>query len=210
MTEPDFSGGYCLDDPKVKKFLNKISAASSEIGLHAGYYSYNNQEIINRQKGNLNKILKQNNIGCRQHFLRWKIPDAWCIQEKCGITYDTTLCFADHEGFRAGICHPFQPFDIQKNRLLNIWEIPLTIMDGTLFYYRKLSQKEVLSTVNNYMNTVKKHQGVIVLLWHNSFFDPDIYPGWAEIYEEILASSTKNNALCTGAKDILKTFTEFL
>jgi len=209
MTEPDFSGGYCLDDHKVKKAINKVSNAGAEIGLHAGYYSYNNQEIINRQKEILTKSLKHGNFGCRQHYLRWKTPDTWRIQEKCGLSYDTTLCFADHEGFRAGICHPFQPFDIKENRILDLWEIPLTIMDGSLFNYRKLSPTEGLSTVESYMNTVKKHQGILVLLWHNSFFDPEIYPGWTDIYEKILACAKKHNSLCTSAKNIIKSYTEY-
>ena len=206
MTEPDFSGGYCLDEPKVRQTINKVSAAGAEIGLHAGYYSYNNQENINRQKGNLTKILQHGNFGCRQHYLRWKTPDTWRIQEECGIIYDTTLCFADHEGFRAGICHPFQPFDIKENRILNLWEIPLTIMDGSLFNYRKLSPIEGLSTIESYIETVKKLQGLLVLLWHNSFFDSDIYPGWTDIYEKVLASTVNANGLLTNANNILNHF----
>jgi peptidoglycan/xylan/chitin deacetylase (PgdA/CDA1 family) len=206
MTEPDFSGGYCLDDPKVKKALAKISAAGAETGLHAGYYSYNNQEIINRQKETLAEVLKQNDFGCRQHYLRWRSPDTWRLQEGCGLTYDTTLCFADHEGFRAGICHPFQPFDLHENRAINIWEIPLTIMDGSLSSYRKLSPKEGLTTIESYMNTVKKYQGVMVLLWHNSFFDPDSYLGWTGIYERILSSAKNKKTLISNANTILNHF----
>jgi peptidoglycan/xylan/chitin deacetylase (PgdA/CDA1 family) len=206
MAESDYSGGYCLDNPKVKNAINKISASGAEIGLHAGYYSYNNLEVTSRQKANLTKTLKHGNFGCRQHFLRWKTPDTWRIQEKCGLSYDTTLCFADHEGFRAGICHPFQPFDISENRILNLWEIPLTIMDGSLFNYRKLSPTEGLSTVESYMNTVKKHQGILVLLWHNSFFDPDIYLGWTHIYEKILASAVNSKGLIRNADALLNYF----
>ncbi len=209
MAEPDYSGGYCLDNSKVKNAIHKVSASGAEIGLHAGYYSYNNLKVTSRQKENLTKSLKHGNYGCRQHFLRWKTPDTWRIQEKCGLNYDTTLCFADHEGFRAGICHPFQPFDIKENRILNLWEIPLTIMDGSLFNYRKLTPKEGLTTIESYINTVKRYQGVMVLLWHNSFFDPDIYPGWTDIYAEILASTATNTALCTNAENIIKLFTEY-
>jgi len=68
---------------------------------------------------------------------------------------------------------------------------------------------EGLSTVESYMNTVKKHQGILVLLWHNSFFDPEIYPGWTDIYEKILACAKKHNSLCTSAKNIIKSYTEY-
>ncbi len=206
MSGPDYSGGYCLDNSKVKNAINKVAASGAEIGLHTGYYSYNNLRITSRQKDNLTKYLKNGNFGCRQHFLRWKTPDTWRIQEKCGLIYDTTLCFADHEGFRAGICHPFRPFDIEENRILNLWEIPLTIMDGTLFNYRKLTPTEGLSTVESYIHIVKKHQGVMVLLWHNSFFDPEIYPGWTDIYKNILVCAINKNGLLASAENILKSF----
>lgn len=210
MTEPDVSGGYYLDDPKVKKALNKVLNAEAEVGLHAGYYSYNEQETINRQKENLTKNLKHGNFGCRQHFLRWKIPDTWSIQEKCGLAYDTTLCFADHEGFRAGICHPFRPFDIRENRIINLWEIPLTIMDSSLFKYRKLTPNEGLATVESYMNTVKKYQGVLVLLWHNSFFETDINKGWTGIYKKILECAINKNGLLASSKIILQSFSNIV
>lgn len=206
MTEPDYSGGYCLGNINSKNALNKVSAAGSEIALHAGYYSYNNQKIINRQKEALTKIIEQKNIGCRQHFLRWKTPDTWHLQEKCGLTYDTTLCFADQEGFRASICHPFQPFDIHENRTINIWEIPLNIMDSTLFYHRKLSPTERLATIKNYIDTTKKHNGVLVLLWHNTFFDQDIHPGWTNIYEEILVSAIRENAFLVNSGNVIKLY----
>jgi hypothetical protein len=56
------------------------------------------------------------------------------------------------------------------------------------------------------MNTVKKYGGVMVLLWHNSFFDPDSYPGWTNIYENILAFAMQKGALLTNAGDILKIY----
>jgi hypothetical protein len=74
------------------------------------------------------------------------------------------------------------------------------------FNYRKLSPTEGLSTVESYMNTVKKHQGILVLLWHNSFFDPDIYPGWTRIYEKILASAENSKGLIRNADALLNYF----
>jgi len=206
MTEPDFfSGGYWLDDPWVKRARRKVGEYSAEIGLHAGYYSYNTYEILKRQKTKLSEINIEH-PGCRQHYLRWKTPDTWLLQEKCGIIYDTTLCFADHEGFRSGICHPFQPFDLINNRTINIWEIPLTIMDCTLSQYRGLSPVEGLKVIKNYIDIVKKHSGVIVILWHNTFFDSDLFPGWPNTYEKVLEYSTQKGGSILNAKELLTCF----
>ena len=206
MTEPDYSGGYQLNSKKTLKIIERLKAANAEVGLHSGYYSYNNLGVFQEQKNNFTSTVNEKSPGCRQHFLRWKTPDTWRIQEKCGIAYDATLCYADYEGFRAGICHPFQPFDLLENRILNIWEIPLTIMDGTLSNYRNVAPIEGLSIVESYIETVKKYGGVMVLLWHNSFFDPDSYPGWTNIYENILACAAQEGALLTNARDILKIY----
>ncbi|MCL4439831.1 MAG: polysaccharide deacetylase family protein, partial [Firmicutes bacterium] len=129
LPELDYSGGdYILTSKDLKNTLHKINDSGSEIGLHAGYYSFNNWKLMKKQKEKLEGILNTKNLGCRQHFLRWKTPDTWLCQEKCGIIYDTTLCFADHEGFRAGLCHPFKPFDLLRNNVINLWEVPLTII----------------------------------------------------------------------------------
>jgi hypothetical protein len=81
-------------------------------------------------------------------------------------------------------------------------------MDGTLFNYRKLSPMEGLLTIESYIATVKKHQGILVLLWHNSFFDQDIYPGWTNTYEDILASAISKNALLVSAGNTIKLYLE--
>jgi peptidoglycan/xylan/chitin deacetylase (PgdA/CDA1 family) len=206
MTEPDYSGGYHINNKNTLQIIEKLKTANAEVGLHAGYYSYNNLDVFHRQKDIFSETLNVNSSGCRQHFLRWKTPNTWRIQEKCGIAYDTTLCYADHEGFRAGICHPFQPFDLLENRVLDLWEIPLIIMDGTLANYRNYAPQEGLSVVDSYISTVKKYGGVLVLLWHNSFFDPDSYPGWKDIYENILECAMQKDALLTNAREILKIY----
>lgn len=44
--------------------------------------------------------------------LSWKTPDSWRILEKAGLRYDTTLSFADHEGFRCGVYFLYKPFNV--------------------------------------------------------------------------------------------------
>ncbi len=44
-------------------------------------------------------------------------------------------------------------------------------MDGSLFNYQNLTPEEGFQRIKNIINTVKKYQGVFVLLWHNSSLD---------------------------------------
>ena len=38
----------------------------------------------------------------------------------------------------------------------------------------------------NIVGEIKKFGGVLSLLWHNSFFDEETYPGVANTYEQLL------------------------
>lgn len=86
--------------------------------------------MLQLEKNRLEEIIGRDVLGCRQHLLRFEVPTTWRIQEKAGFVYDTTLSFADHDGFRCGICLPSEPYDLVENRILSLWEIPLTVMDG--------------------------------------------------------------------------------
>jgi len=155
------------------------------------------------EKEKLEKITENAIFGGRQHYLRWKTPDTWRILEKAGLKYDTTLSFADHEGFRCGICLPYKPFDVLENRVLDIWELPLTVMDGSLFNYQNLTPEEGFWRIKSIINTVKKYQGVFVLLWHNSSLDDLSYPGWIKVYEKTIEYLGRENVFNAPAKGII-------
>jgi len=70
--------------------------------------------------------------------------------------------------------------------MINLWEIPLIAMDVTLFHYRQLSTDDALSAVKDLVNEIKKFNGVFTLLWHNTFFDEDRFPGIKKFYEGLL------------------------
>lgn len=154
------------------------------------------------EKEKLEKVTENTIFGGRQHYLRWKSPDTWRILEKAGLKYDTTLSFADHEGFRCGICFPYKPFDVLGNRVLDIWELPLTVMDGSLFDYQNLTSEEGFQRIKKIINTVKKYQGVFVLLWHNSSLDPLELPGWIKTYERTMEYLGRQDIFDVTAKGI--------
>jgi len=144
--------------------------------------------------------------------LKFKVPTTWRIQKKADFLYDTTLSFADYDGFRCGICLPFKPYDLLENQVLNLWEIPLIVMEGTLQNpnYRGFSPDEGFEVIRHRVETIKRHRGVFVLLWHNSSFGPlGDWQGWDKVYEKSMELFHKENALIWGGKDILQHFRPF-
>ena len=70
---------------------------------------------------------------------------------------------------------------MEEDRELNIIEIPLIAMDGTLKTYRKLRIKEGSDSILKLKNRCRKVEGTFTLLWHNT----SIYRGWEEWFDEV-------------------------
>lgn len=205
-----FDASYSITKPKVMRLIQKIETEGCEVGLHGSYNSFNNLKRMASEKEQLNEIVSRKGYGCRQHYLRWKTPNTWQIQERLSLLYDTTLSFADHVGFRCGICLPFRPFDLIENRQLNIWELPLTIMEITLQNpnYQNLPPQEAYEEIIKLIETVKRFNGVFVLLWHNSSLAE--WARWKDVFGKIMKYIREQSAFVSGGKEIIETWTKRL
>ena len=201
-----FDNRYTIAEPRARKLVRQIEARGNEIGLHGSYNSYDSLKQMAQEKARLDTIVARKRYGCRQHYLRWRVPDTWRLQQQVGLLYDTTLSFADHAGFRCGICLPFKPFDIVENRELDIWEVPLIVQEVTLkgANYQNLSPEEAYREVVKLIQAAKKLHGVFVLLWHNSSFDSiGGWAGWKDVYEKVMRYISEQNAWVADGRDIV-------
>ena len=196
---------FRYDVEELENELGFIADNGWEVGLHGGYYSYNNLEEIKKEKKRLEKVAGKEVIGYRNHYLMFKYPDTWELLARAGLKYDTTCGYNDMIGFRNGLCHPFKPFNVNTDKEINILEIPLNIMDGALFNSMK-SSKEAWENAKKIIDTVEKYNGVLTLLWHNNVFDCPYTRHWFKLYEKILEYVSKKDAWITSGKDIWRRF----
>jgi hypothetical protein len=197
---------YSFNEPRIKNLIQQLHDEGCEIGFHAPVEASVNLSLMRESLSRLKKIFSEI-VGIRQHFLANKYPQTQILQQEAGFVYDTTLYFAEHEGFRNSYCFPFHPFDFEKNQMLDLWEIPLTVMDCTLFDYRKLSFEEAESSVLQIVEEVKKYHGIFGMLWHNSYFEEEEHRGIRNFYETIIRSISRLNPVCENTKNTLKLFT---
>lgn len=202
-----FDNFYNINDSKVTNLVKKIEDDGFEIGYHGSFNSFNKESEMKKEKDNLDTIVSNKPYGIRQHYLRFKVPDTWRLQEKLGFLYDTTMGFANHEGFRTGMCFPFKIYDIIEERILNLWEIPLIVMEGTLkeSSYRNLSPDEGFEVIKSLIDEVKKYNGVFTILWHNSSFDYN-WRGWEQIFENTISYLNENNCWGVDGRTLIKHF----
>ncbi|MFC1997627.1 polysaccharide deacetylase family protein [Chloroflexota bacterium] len=184
-TDPFDNSGYDQKTPWVKKIIENLEERGFEIGLHPSYETMNNFEILTQEKSLLEQNIKNKFMGGRQHYLRFKTPDTWLNWERAGMTYDSTIGYADYEGFRCGTCHPFHPFDINDGRELKLIEEPLIVMDSTLMKYREMTPDEAEAKIITLAKRCKNVEGRFTFLWHNTSLS-DLSNPWDQMYLRVL------------------------
>lgn len=189
--------GYDPGSRLIRRCIEELRRGGFELGYHAGYQTLGDPARLASEKARLDAILGESRYGGRQHFLRFRVPDTWRDWEKTGLTYDSTLSFADHEGFRCGTCHPYRPFDLEQNRELGLWEVPLIVMDGTLRQYRGLTPEEGRRRILSLADQCRAVEGTFTLLWHNSSLDGE-WSGWGEAYESVVGALASRRDLAVG------------
>lgn len=177
---------YTFGEKRMISLFKYLQEEGCEVGLHGTVESIKSQKKMHASLQKLQLASNAEITGIRQHRLLWEHPETALIQQAVGLKYDTTLGFAAHEGFRNSYCLPFRLFDFVNNRMTDIWEFPLNVMDVTLFAYRKLEYREALESCMSIINEVRSFGGIFTLLWHNSFFDENIYPGITDFYVNLL------------------------
>lgn len=185
-------------DKKLIAVIIDLEESGFEIGLHGSRYSYDNLIKMKKELSELKSFAK-NIYGIRQHYLMFNIMKTWFIQEECGFLYDSTLGYNDEIGFRCGICHPYKLY------AKKMWELPLSIMDVTLFDKKGYNFSKAMKNCTNILEEVKRYNGVAVILWHQrGFSDPEM----VGFYEKLLDWIETNNGKVLKANAVVELFSE--
>lgn len=176
---------FYLKEKKFASLIHEISQREHIIGFHPSYNSYNNEDLWKEEWNLLTSYVKQPVTEGRQHYLRIELPTTLRIWNDNGMKYDSTLGYADCEGFRCGTGDEFYVFDIISRTEMNLKERPLIVMDGTLSVYQKYSLLESYDCLKYYINISRKYNAQLTLLFHNSSFECIDWPGWKSLYEAI-------------------------
>ncbi len=193
---------YNLDSPSMTQLLDSLMRSGCEIGLHGSYASYADPDMLCTLKSSLERRLGEPVTGHRNHLLRFRAPDSWRAQGNAGFSYDATLGFADHEGFRGGHAFPFHPYDDTTGRSMDLLELPLAVMDVSLLKYRRLRGEQAADAVRAILEQTLAVNGLATLLWHNdTFYDPE-HPGSGRLYEMALAWLSDKGAFVGTAQEI--------
>ncbi len=182
---------------RLARVIRELSEGGWEVGLHGSYYSFENEELLRREKARLEAVLGKEVLGIRQHHGNLSIPLTWELQERAGFAYDTSLLPRGEAGFRWGTCFPFSPWF--NGKALGLIEIPTIFMDTP--YFMK-GPAEAERRCMRLLHAVKRRGGVLNLLFHHTVFNPREFPGWAELYQRLIQKARSMGAWITTAGEV--------
>ncbi len=193
--QDELNSDYNIQSDIIQKQIKHIQASANSIGLHKAIGNTSFESEI--------KQLPPPVVANRYHFLKFTVSDFQQMQA-AGIQLDSSLGFAEEIGFRNSYGLPFMPFDLNQNKTINLIEVPLNLMDRTLFNSGK-TLKEQKETVFNWLDA-NRYNSIIAIDWHNNFFTDLSYKGYQNLYEEILEYAQQHNINCCSIKELIAEF----
>jgi len=186
--------------PRVVETLLDLGV---EIGLHPSYTAAFNPARIAEEKDELER-LGATLHGARYHYLRVDPHANLTSLADLGFAYDTSLGYGGAPGFRAGIAHPFRPWDVEHDRPLDLIEIPLAAMDVTFAEdrYLGLSTAEAERRLLTLLDWAAEHGGGFSILWHTDRFDRATAGGWDALYARVIDAVHARGCMCLPAHEL--------
>lgn len=178
---------YDLENEKIVEIIKKIQERGHIAGLHVSYDAAHDPEKMKKETRKFLEVAGNADfLEARHHFLRVSVPESWRIMEECGIKRDLSLSFADHAGYRSGVCWEYPLFDLISGRRLELKELPLIVMECSVIDKRYMdlgAGEKSFEFVKSLMNTTALFGGQFVLLWHNNRFEDN---GETALYRELI------------------------
>ncbi len=196
---------YRIHSKAIRAWLRVLSERGHEIGIHPGYHAFLHEGYLEEEKARLMAAAGRMVATHRQHYLRFDPARSPALLQRAGVVVDSSLGFAEREGFRRGTCLPFQLYDLVADSPTSVWEAPPAFMDAALFNRRHMTPAEATARIRDLLDTARRFGGVAVGIWHNLLWDALDHPGWDQTLAAALdhaihsggAILSLSDALCT-------------
>ena len=171
---------------RSKKFRELIEyyCATYNVGIHPSWQSGDQYELLREEKEWLEVIGDKDIQASRQHYIRLTVPETYRRLTAAGIRKDFSMGYGTINGFRASVCSCFRWYDLEKEETSAITIYPFCFMDANSFYEEKHTPSQAFDELMNYYNAVKKVNGMLITIWHNTLLGTDqSTAGWNRMFE---------------------------
>jgi hypothetical protein len=190
--EMKFNGNYI----QVTDYIQQLKKDGHEIGLHGSFISAEKIDHFKDQKQKLEKVINEQIISTRQHYLHYIKDHTTDLHISSDIKIDSSFGSNYNVGFFNGTSFPIPYFN--SNGF--IWELPLILMDSSLFQ-QEIDLESGKLICDKLLNQVEKAGGILTINFHPDYLIIEKY--W-KLYEYILSEATKRKAYFSTCSGILK------
>lgn len=171
---------YSMNHPRLSWLISELTEANHSVGVHSSFRSWNDNELLAKERKQLQEFLDREPRDIRQHWLRFGATITWSVQREAGFTRDFTLGFNDRAGFRASTALPLCP------EAGKITAVPTVVMDSNLFGrgFHQMSKRTAL--IDQLMDEVADYGGHVAINWHPHTLGSAY--GWLETYNYLLSA----------------------
>ena len=151
------SGNYIDYKKDIKELVN----GGWEIGLHTDPSSVADIKKIEKEKNNLEKLTSSKIYGNRVHYLSNDSELSKKLSE-LGFIYDSS---------NKKTKELISLEDMGYQKINNILEFPVTLMDAYLFSYMNISEEKIISTIEKTLNSCRQLDSdfnIMTILWHDN------------------------------------------
>lgn len=171
---------------KFQMLLKTLSDFVS-IGIHPCYYAMEYPISIISQIKHIASIIHKPVLSSRFHYLRFRLPRSYREVLNDGITEEYSMGYSEDIGFRAGICCPYNFYDLEADQETKLKIHPFVFMDVALKNALNLTLDQAWERIHPLIDLTIKYNGELVTVWHNeSLSDKGQWQGWRALYEKEL------------------------
>lgn len=181
-----------LPSEKALQTLIRKHTEKYAVGIHPSWQSGDDPALLVSEKQFMEQITGTKVISSRQHFIRLTLPETYRQLIDAGIREDFSMGYGSINGFRASVASPIYWYDLEKEQTSPLMIYPFCYMEANSFFEQKMNPLQALDEMYNYYNEVKKVNGTLITIWHNSFLGTDkLFGGWKEIYAQFMSEVAK-------------------
>ena len=168
---------YELADSQVVAELDVVRRAGFGLGLHKSAY----ETTLDDELALLPFPCSIN----RNHYLCMSLPEHYDQVQASQVRVDSTLGFSERMGYRNSYSRPFRPFSLKRRRAYDFLEVPLNMMDKSIFDSMRLHGQEAEKAALEFLQAAPAGS-VTAILWHNNTLTKHRYAERLEVYEKLL------------------------
>jgi len=175
------------DRKVMQELVHYYASGTHRVGLHPSWQSGDQEMLLKEEMEWMECMTEQPVTRSRQHYIRFTLPGTYRRLLQHGIRQDFSMGYGSINGFRASVASSFYWYDLENERTTELRIFPFCFMDANAYYEQKFTAGQAMHELMHYYRLIRKVNGLMVTIWHNSFLGSDPqFAGWREVYETFL------------------------